>query len=155
MDFAVASGRTLKPIMIALDAAARLTSDSLIAPTPPWMTLTTTSSLDSFIRLCFTASTEPCTSALTISGSSFTFPALIWENRSSRESFIFVSSINLFLLSEIKVSAKLLASFSFSGCTNTSPAFGTSLRPRISTGVDGPASLTRRPLSSIIARTRP
>ena len=28
MDFAVASGRTLKPIMIALDAAARLTSDS-------------------------------------------------------------------------------------------------------------------------------
>ena len=70
--FAVASGRTLNPMMIALDAHARLTSDSLMAPTPPWMILTTTSSLESFRRLCFTASTEPCTSALTmISFSSF------------------------------------------------------------------------------------
>ena len=32
---------------------------------------------------------------------------------------------------------------------------GTSLRPKISTGIDGPASLTRRPLSSTIARTLP
>ena len=61
--FAVASGRTLKPIMIAFDVAARLTSDSLIAPTPPWITFTTTSSLESLVRLCFTASTDPCTSA--------------------------------------------------------------------------------------------
>ena len=48
MDFAVASGRTLKPIMMALEADARVTSDSLMAPTPPWITFTTTSSLDSF-----------------------------------------------------------------------------------------------------------
>ena len=32
--FAVASGRTLNPMMIALDADAKITSDSLIAPTP-------------------------------------------------------------------------------------------------------------------------
>ena len=53
------SGRTLKPIMIALDADAKITSDSLIAPTPPWMILTTTSSLLSFRRLCLIASTDP------------------------------------------------------------------------------------------------
>ena len=59
------------------------------------------------------------------------------------------------MLCEINVSAKFLASLSFAHPTNTSPAFGTSLSPRISTGTDGPASLTRRPLSSIIALTLP
>ena len=151
----MASGRTLKPMMMALEAEARVTSDSLMVPTPPWITFTTTSSLESFTRLCFTASTDPCTSAFTMMGSSFTFPALIWENRSSRDNFAFVSSINLFFPSVMKVSAKLLASFSFWRATNTSPALGTSLRPRISTGVDGPASFTRLPLSSIMARTLP
>ena len=38
---------------------------------------------------------------------------------------------------------------------NISPAPGTSLRPSISTGVEGSASLTLLPLSSIIARTLP
>ena len=142
-------------MMIALEALARDTSDSLIAPTPPWITLTITSSLESLVRLCFTASTEPCTSALMMMGSSLMLPALIWLNRSSRDSFALVSSISLFLPSEMKVSAKLLASFSFSVATNTSPALGTSLRPRISTGVEGPASFTRRPRSSIMARILP
>ena len=44
---------------------------------------------------------------------------------------------------------------SFSTTTNGSPADGTPARPRISTGVDGPASAIWRPLSSSIARTRP
>ena len=52
-------------------------------------------------------------------GSSLTFPALIWENRSSKESFAFVSSMSLFLLSAMNVSAKLLASFSFWCAMNT------------------------------------
>ena len=56
---AVASGLTLKPTMIALLALASITSLSLIAPTPPWITLTLTSSLDSFSSDCLTASTEP------------------------------------------------------------------------------------------------
>ena len=155
MDFAVTSGLTLKPMMMALEAEARDTSDSLMAPTPPWITFTITSSLDSFTRLCFTASTEPCTSALTMIGSSLMLPALIWLNKSSSDNLAFVSSSNLFLPSEINVSAKFLASFSFTVPTRTSPAFGTSLSPRISTGVDGPASLTLRPLSSIMARTFP
>ena len=61
--------------MMAFDALARETSDSVIAPTPPWITFTTTSSLESLTRLCFTASTEPCTSAFTIIGNSFKLPA--------------------------------------------------------------------------------
>ena len=36
---AAGSGRALKPIMIALDAVARLTSDSVIAPVPLWIVL--------------------------------------------------------------------------------------------------------------------
>ena len=67
----------------------------------------------------------------------------------------FVSSSSFTLFCAIKVSAKFLASFSDAHPTNTSPAFGTSFSPRISTGWDGPASLTRLPLSSIIALTRP
>ena len=47
------------------------------------------------------------------------------------------------------------ARLSFSTTTNGSPADGTPARPRISTGVDGPASFSWRPLSSSIARTRP
>ena len=88
-------------MMIALDAEARITSDSLIAPTPPWITFTTTSSLDSFTSDCFTASTEPCTSAFTIISSSFIFPDWIWENRSSSDIFALVSSIRRFFSSEI------------------------------------------------------
>ena len=38
---------------------------------------------------------------------------------------------------------------------NSSPACGTSVRPWISTGIDGPASLIGLPSSSSIARTRP
>ena len=73
--FAIASGRTLNPMMIALDAEAKITSDSLMAPTPPCTTLIITSSLESFMRLCFTASTDPCTSAFTTRFNSFTLPA--------------------------------------------------------------------------------
>ena len=41
---ALASGRTLKPIISALAADASITSDSVIAPTPAWTTATLTSS---------------------------------------------------------------------------------------------------------------
>jgi hypothetical protein len=56
---AAASGRTLKPTMMALEEEASMTSDSFTAPTPPWMTRTLTSSLESFSRDAFTASTLP------------------------------------------------------------------------------------------------
>ncbi len=47
------------------------------------------------------------------------------------------------------------AVFSSSKTTNRSPASGTSFSPVISTGVDGVASLIRRPFSFVIVRTRP
>ncbi len=141
--------------MIAEEALAKLTSDSLIAPTPPWITFTTTSSLVSFKRLCFTASTLPCTSALIIIFSSFRLPAWIWLNRSSSDILAFVSSRSFSLFCATNVSAKLFASLSFSCAMKISPAFGTSFKPKISTGVEGVASFTLRPLSSIIARTLP
>ena len=76
------SGLTLNPITIALDAVARVISVSVIAPTPPWITLTFTSSVESFSKDCFIASTEPWTSAFTIIASSLTLPSLIWLYKS-------------------------------------------------------------------------
>src|SRR5690606_488425 len=63
---AAASGRTLNPTMIALEATARFTSDSEMAPVPAWTTLTPTDSDSSlsFARVPWIASSEPWTSAL-------------------------------------------------------------------------------------------
>ena len=47
---ALRSGRTLKPMMIAFDAVASSTSDSLIAPTPVWMMRILTFSSLSFVE---------------------------------------------------------------------------------------------------------
>ena len=41
---ALGSGFTLKPMMMAFDAEASMTSVSVMAPTAPWMTRTLTSS---------------------------------------------------------------------------------------------------------------
>ena len=54
-DSAPDTGLTLNPIIIALDAVASVTSDSVTAPTPPCITLTATSSLDNFSSDCLTA----------------------------------------------------------------------------------------------------
>ena len=60
-DWAVAfpSGLTLNPIIKAFEAAASVTSVSVIAPTAPCITLTLTSSVDNFSKDCLIASTEP------------------------------------------------------------------------------------------------
>ena len=50
---------------------------------------------------------------------------------------------------------RLRAVFSSGATTKSSPASATSDRPSTCTGVDGPASLTWSPLSSMRARTRP
>ena len=60
---------------------------SEMAPTALWMQRTRTSSLLSFSRDCFTASAEPCTSALTMMFSSLRSPSAIWLKSSSRETF--------------------------------------------------------------------
>ncbi len=74
---ALRSGRTLKPMMIAFDAVASSTSDSLIAPTPVWMMRIFTRSSLSFVSVSASTSAEPCTSALMMIGSSFMPPSAI------------------------------------------------------------------------------
>ena len=51
-------------MMIASEAAASITSDSLMPPAPAWMTLTAISSWGSFAISSWSASSEPETSAL-------------------------------------------------------------------------------------------
>ena len=70
-------GRTLKPTTIAFEAAARLTSFSVIPPTPVWITLTRTSECSIFASSPTIASTEPCTSPLRTRFRSATPPACI------------------------------------------------------------------------------
>ena len=74
---ALRSGRTLKPMMMALLAVASSTSDSLMAPTAEWMILTLTLSSDSLASELASTSAEPCTSALTMIGRSLTPPSAI------------------------------------------------------------------------------
>ena len=69
-------GRTLKPMMIACDADASMTSDSLIAPTPVWMTRSRTSVCSTFLSASTRAPTEPCTSPLMMMLSSLSPPSL-------------------------------------------------------------------------------
>ena len=87
--------------------------------------------------------------------SSFNSPASICELRSSREILNLLDSISFALLSSTNVLAKSFASEAVSVETKTSPAFGTPLRPKISTGVEGPAVLILFPLSSVMALTLP
>ena len=82
---ASALGRTLKPITSAFDADARLTSFSVIPPTPVWITLTRTSGCWIFPSSPTSASTEPWTSPLRTMLSSCTAPACICSKSVSSE----------------------------------------------------------------------
>lgn len=148
------SGLTLNPITIALDAAANVISVSDIAPTAPCITLTFTSSVDNFSNDAFIASTEPWTSALTITESSLTEPSLIWLYKSSNETLCEVAETFLSYFSFL-ASAMFLAVFSSLTTVNLSPAAGTSERPKTSTGIDGPADFIFLPESSNIALILP
>ena len=139
---AAASGRTLKPTMIAFDVAASMTSDSLMAPTPEWMTCTRTSSFESFSSEDLTASALPCTSALTMMLKSFISPCWMRENRSSSETFLLPALAASFFCC-LRCSTSSRAMRSSATALNVSPALGTSDMPAISTGMDGPAFVTR------------
>ena len=151
---AAASGRTLKPTMMAFEVEASMTSLSLIAPTAPWMTRTRTSSLEIFSSEALTASTLPCTSALTMMFRFFISPAWIWLNRSSSET-LEMGSLALAFSSALRCSTSSRARRSSATALKFAPAPGTSPRPVISTGTDGPALVSFWPLSLVIIRTRP
>ena len=144
----------MNPIIIAFDAAARVTSDSFIAPTPPCITLTPTSSLDNFSNDCLTAWTEPWTSAFIITLRSLTWPSFIWSKNWSRDILWLAFNISSLAICCL-FSAIFLATLSEGTATNWSPPCGTSESPNISTAVDGPAVLTLLPFELIIALTLP
>src|SRR5207244_4204893 len=150
---AFVSGLTLNPMTIAFDAEASMTSLSLIAPTELWITFSFTSSVDSRSSASASASTEPCTSALRMSRSSFTSPD--WICFWSPSSVIRVAVLPLSLSRSWRIVATCRALRSSDTATRTSPAAGTPPSPWISTGSDGPALLTFLPLGSISARIRP
>ena len=107
---ALRSGRTLKPMMIAFDAVASSTSDSLIAPTPLWMIRTLTFSSLSLVSVSPSTSAEPCTSALTMIGSSFMPPSAICACSDSSVSRLPLAAERLFLrlrLAEVRDLARL------------------------------------------------
>src|SRR5919112_1530344 len=150
------TGRTLKPMMIASDAAASMTSDSLMPPTPERMTLTATSSWGSLAISSCSASAEPATSALTSRLSSFSSPAWMSLKMSSSERLRPERRACCSCLRRCSRScASWRARRSFSTTRTYSPASGTPSKPSASTGSPGRAFLRRSPVKSCIARTRP
>ena len=143
-------------MITALEALASWMSLSVICPTPASSTRTFTSSCASFSTTTWIASALPCTSALIRTATSFCSPA--WMRASIWSSVPRAPTAAPAALSRCRRSRNSVISRarpSFSTTTNGSPADGAPLRPRISTGVDGPASVIGLPLSSSIARTRP
>ena len=112
-----------------------------------------TSSVDNRSSDSVSASTEPCTSALSTSRSSLTSPVLICWCKPSR--VMRVAALTLAFSLSARMVAICRALRSSETATRTSPAEGTPLRPRISTGSDGPADFTLRPPASSRARIRP
>ena len=83
-----------------------------------------------------------------------TSPSSIWLNMFSSLAACCFANFTSRNLPARKLAISLALRSSFSTITS-SPALGTSAKPKISTGIDGPASLISLPDSSNMARTRP
>src|SRR5215217_2094528 len=150
------TGRTLKPSTTASDAAARLMSDSVMPPTPERTTCTCTSDCGSLAISSSNASSEPETSALRTRLRSWISPPRAWSKMVSSDTFLPDRRACASLLRRKPRSfASWRARRSFSTTRTYSPASGTVSKPSTSTGSDGVAVLTLRPLKSCSARTRP
>ena len=148
--FASLLGLTLKAINTAFDAFANVTSVSVTIPISAKIILGLTSSCLIWLIAFLIASDDPCTSDLIIKFSS--------SVDLSEKAESWVAKVNGFfpsLLSWALFSLSVLASFSVSRTIKSSPALAAPFIPKISTGVEGNASLIFLPLSSIIALTFP
>ena len=107
-----ASGRILKPIIIALEAEANITSVSLTFPTPECIMSISTSLFSIFIFFIASckASKDPCVSVFKIIFNLSIFPSFISKNKLSKESSDF--STTLLLLSSSLSLIIILASLS-------------------------------------------
>ena len=126
-----------------------------MAPTPLWMMRTLTFSSVSLVRVSLSTSAEPCTSALTMIGSSLTPPSAICacSDSSVRRVPLAPSAFSFaWFWRKCAICRALAASVS---AWKASPGCGRPPRPRTSTGVAGPAVFCCRPRSSMSARTLP
>ena len=146
-------------MMVALAVAANWMSFSLIPPTPRCTKASWTSSRSSRRRPSVTASREPWTSALTIRLRVAASPRWICSKMSSKrappERACESRPMLAWRRQWLRFSATRPASFSLGATTKATPGSATSSRPSNWTGVDGPASSTEMPWSSIRARARP
>ena len=145
-------GRTWKPMMMAFEAAASITSVSVMAPTPAWTMSTATSSFDSLSSASESASTEPPTSAFTTRLS-----LLICRWPAAREVVEgdVAALVHGLLALELHALGGNFPRLALVVDHDEAVAgLGAPLKPRTWTGVLGPASspLSR---SSNMARTRP
>ena len=143
-------GLTLNAINVALDAFAKVTSVSVTIPISDKIILGFTSSWVIWLIALLIASADPWTSDFTIifnSAAALSAKAESWVAK--------VKGLPPVLVSSALVSLNVLASFSESKTIKSSPDLAAPLIPRISTGIDGGASLTFSPLSLIKALTFP
>ena len=135
-------------------------SFSVMPPTARCTNASFTSSRSSLRRLSVSASSEPCTSALRMRLSVATSPAWIWlEDVLELGAAVWTRASAALACSRCRCSrasadraGRLLVGGDHEARRRRRAP---SDRPSTCTGVDGPASLTCSPWSSIIARTRP
>ena len=140
---------------MAPEALASSTSLSLMAPTPRWTTSTRTSLVLSWASASASASAGPPWSALMMIRSAATPPSLSARLKSSRLVPFWLRRFCASRSSRCRFWAISRASLASVTTAKVSPAAGTPSKPRICTGIDGPASFTVLPRSSYSARTRP
>ena len=140
-------------MITARDAIARLTSDSVMPPTPACTTVTFTSSVASRVSACTSASCEPCTSALMTRVRTFFALAHLLEH---------VLELGRLLLGELDVAElplpekRDLARLALVANDDRFLARGGHLGETLDLDRDGRSGrLTGLPFSSSIARTRP
>ena len=139
---ASASGRTLKPMMIASEAEASITSDSLMPPVWEWMMLIATRSCGTLAISSWSASREPATSALRTMLSSLMSPSWARAKTSSRLTLRAWRRARASVLSRLARSwASWRARRSFSTACTNSPASETPSKPSTSTGMPGAGGL--------------
>ena len=151
---AATDGLTWNPMIIAFDADANNTSDSVIAPTPFNKILVWILAVDNFCKESERASIDPSTSPLMMMLSSLKSP--IANLRPISSSVIcFCVRIPCSRCNCKRFEAISRASRSSSITLNLSPAWGAPVKPNTITGVAGPASLIETPRSLCIALIRP
>ena len=130
-------------MMIASEAEASITSDSLMPPVCEWMMLIATRSCGTFASSSWSASREPATSALRTMLSSLISPSWARAKTSSRLTLRPWRRASASVLSRWARSPAIWRAWrSLSTVCTNSPASATPSKPSTSTGIPGPASST-------------